>query len=53
MQDIASKDIAISVEFGPGGVLSGLAKRIDKNNQTIKFNTIDSFDKFNELVKKN
>jgi len=51
VRDFARRGIVISVEYGPGGVLSGLAKRIDKTNQTIKFNTVDSFDLFSELVK--
>ena len=48
-----SKDIRVSVEFGPGGILSGLCRRIDKSIHIIKLDSVASIDKFNELVLKN
>lgn len=48
-----SKDIDISVEFGPGGILSGLCRRIDKSIQTIKLDSVASIERFNELVSQN
>jgi len=35
------------IEIGPGKVLSGLIKRIDK---TIKINTINNFEDLNEIA---
>jgi [acyl-carrier-protein] S-malonyltransferase len=44
------KDIGISIEFGPGGILSGLCKRIDKSIRAVKFDSIKSIDSINELI---
>lgn len=38
------------IEFGPGNVLTGLAKRIDSNINTININSVESIEKFKELI---
>lgn len=44
-----NKDVRVAVEFGPGGILSGLCKRIDKSMQAIKFDSLASTDLINRL----
>ncbi|SFD17492.1 ACP S-malonyltransferase [Pseudoalteromonas denitrificans] len=45
VQKFASNDIITSFEFGPGKVLSGLAKRIDRSVSCTSVNDVASFEK--------
>ncbi len=47
---LASDGIEQIVEVGPGKVLQGLNKRIDKSLQSVSFNTADSLQKVKELI---
>jgi [acyl-carrier-protein] S-malonyltransferase len=38
------------VEVGPGNVLSGLVKRIDRGVKTISVNTVESLDRAHEAL---
>ena len=38
------------IEFGPGNVLTGLAKKIDSNLKTININSVESLEAFKELI---
>ena len=43
VQALAAQDITTTYEFGPGKVLSGLAKRIDKSVSCVSVNDLASF----------
>ncbi|MCO4799261.1 MAG: ACP S-malonyltransferase [Colwelliaceae bacterium] len=51
IQTLASKGIDTAVEAGPGKVLQGLIKRIDKSITCISVNDNDSLSKAKELIK--
>jgi [acyl-carrier-protein] S-malonyltransferase len=51
IQTLASKGIDTAVEAGPGKVLQGLIKRIDKSIMCISVNDNDSLSKAKELIK--
>jgi [acyl-carrier-protein] S-malonyltransferase len=38
------------IEFGPGNVLTGLAKKIDSNLNTVSINSIETLESFKELI---
>ena len=48
IQYLIKKNINIHIEFGPGGVLTGLNKRIDRSLQSIKYDSPDSMKLINQ-----
>jgi [acyl-carrier-protein] S-malonyltransferase len=38
------------VEVGPGNVLSGLVKRIDRNAEAVSVNSVEALDRLPELL---
>ena len=51
IQFLVSKGIDTAIEAGPGKVLQGLVKRIDKSITCISVNDNDSLSKAKELIK--
>jgi [acyl-carrier-protein] S-malonyltransferase len=49
-QALLKEGVQTFVEVGPGNVLSGLVKRIDRNAKTISVSTPESLDKLEELA---
>jgi [acyl-carrier-protein] S-malonyltransferase len=49
-QALRRKGVQTFVEVGPGNVLSGLIKRIDRNAQTISVSTPEALDKLEETL---
>jgi [acyl-carrier-protein] S-malonyltransferase len=49
-QALLKEGVQTFVEVGPGNVLSGLVKRIDRNVKTISVSTPESLDKLEELA---
>ena len=47
---LAAIGVDTIIEFGPGNVLTGLIKRIDRNLKTISINSVEALDKFKELL---
>jgi [acyl-carrier-protein] S-malonyltransferase len=41
------------VEVGPGNVLSGLVKRIDRSVKTVSINSIEALERLPELLAEN
>jgi [acyl-carrier-protein] S-malonyltransferase len=50
VKTLAEMGVDTIIEFGPGSVLTGLAKRIDRNLKTININSVEALVKFKELV---
>ena len=48
IQYLIEQNINIHIEFGPGGVLTGLNKRIDRSLQSIKYDSPDSMKLINQ-----
>ena len=48
IQYLVKKNINIHIEFGPGGVLAGLNKRIDRSLQSLKYDSPDSMKLINQ-----
>ena len=48
IQYLVKQNINIHIEFGPGGVLTGLNKRIDRSLQSIKYDSPDSMKSINQ-----
>ena len=48
IQYLVEQNINIHIEFGPGGVLTGLNKRIDRSLQSIKYDSPDSMKLINQ-----
>ena len=48
IQYLVKQNINIHIEFGPGGVLTGLNKRIDRSLQSIKYDSPDSMKLINQ-----
>ena len=48
IQYLIKQNINIHIEFGPGGVLTGLNKRIDRSLQSIKYDSPDSMKLINQ-----
>tara|TARA_B100001113_G_scaffold173522_1_gene142134 strand:- start:104 stop:1051 length:948 start_codon:yes stop_codon:yes gene_type:complete len=48
IQYLIKQNINIHIEFGPGGVLTGLNKRIDRSLQSIKYDSPDSIKLINQ-----
>ena len=48
VQYLVKQNINIHIEFGPGGVLTGLNKRIDRSLQSIKYDSPDSMKLINQ-----
>jgi [acyl-carrier-protein] S-malonyltransferase len=44
--EMVSRDVTLFVETGPGKVLSGLVRKIDKNAGTLNFDELNSFKQF-------
>ena len=51
VEKMASQGITLAVEAGPGKVLQGLLKRINKSITCVSVNDIDSLSKAQELIK--
>jgi [acyl-carrier-protein] S-malonyltransferase len=49
-QELVREGVHTFVEVGPGNVLSGLVKRIDRNAKTISVSTPESLDKLEETL---
>ena len=49
-QELIREGVQTFVEVGPGNVLSGLVKRIDRNARTISVSTPESLDKLEETL---
>jgi [acyl-carrier-protein] S-malonyltransferase len=49
-QALIREGVQTWVEVGPGNVLSGLVKRIDRNARTIAVSTPESLDKLEETL---
>jgi [acyl-carrier-protein] S-malonyltransferase len=49
-QELLREGVQTFVEVGPGNVLSGLIKRIDRNAQTISVSTPESLEKLEEKL---
>ncbi|MCF7889413.1 MAG: ACP S-malonyltransferase [Victivallales bacterium] len=50
IRTFAEMGIDTIIEFGPGNVLTGLAKRIDKKLNTVNINSVETLEKFKELI---
>ena len=48
IQYLVKQNINIHIEFGPGGVLTGLNRRIDRSLQSIKYDSPDSMKLINQ-----
>src|SRR5207249_12193044 len=49
-QALLREGVQTFVEVGPGNVLSGLVKRIDRNARTISVSTLESLDELEETL---
>jgi [acyl-carrier-protein] S-malonyltransferase len=49
-QELVREGVHTFVEVGPGNVLSGLVKRIDRNAKTISVSTPESLEKLEETL---
>jgi [acyl-carrier-protein] S-malonyltransferase len=49
VREMISMGVDTVVEFGPGNVLTGLAKRTDKSLKLLNVNSVASFDKLSEV----
>ena len=47
---ITNKGIKKFIEFGPGGILCGLNKRIDRSINSFKLDSIDALELLNDEV---
>ena len=48
--ELMREGVRTFVEVGPGNVLSGLVKRIDRSVKAVSVNNLDSLDRLNELL---
>ena len=48
--ELAGRGVTTFVEVGPGNVLSGLLKRIDRNVKTIQVSSLRGLDELEEAV---
>jgi [acyl-carrier-protein] S-malonyltransferase len=49
-RELIANGVSVFVEVGPGNVLSGLLKRIDRNVKTISVNNLASLDELEEAI---
>ena len=49
-RELISQGVSTFVEVGPGNVLSGLVKRIDRGVKSIQVNNLDSLNKLEETL---
>jgi [acyl-carrier-protein] S-malonyltransferase len=49
-RELISRGVTVFVEVGPGNVLSGLLKRIDRSVKTIPVNDLKSLDQLEQAV---
>jgi [acyl-carrier-protein] S-malonyltransferase len=48
--ELVKDGVTTFVEVGPGNVLSGLVRRIDRSVKTISVNTLESLDRVQEAI---
>ena len=49
-RELIANGVSVFVEVGPGNVLSGLLKRIDRNVKTISVNNLATLDELEEAI---
>ena len=50
MKTLAGMGMSLAIEIGPGKVLGGLLKRIDKSVKTVQMGSMDDIDKIAEVI---
>jgi [acyl-carrier-protein] S-malonyltransferase len=48
--ELVKEGVRTFVEVGPGNVLSGLVKRIDKSVKAVSVNNLEALDKLHEVL---